>query len=51
MRPGSCESPRSSPSSLTGATPHVLLENFLEPYLFNGQKTESGMKVVASTST
>ena len=26
---------------------HVLLENFLEPYLFNGQKTESGMKVVS----
>jgi hypothetical protein len=25
---------------------HVLLENFLEPYLFNGEKTESGMKVV-----
>jgi hypothetical protein len=26
---------------------HVILENFLEPYLFNGQKTESGMKVVS----
>lgn len=26
---------------------HVILENFLEPYLFNGQKTESGMEVVS----
>jgi len=26
---------------------HVHLENFLEPYLFNGQMTESGMKVVS----
>src|SRR5437764_5492125 len=26
---------------------HVLLENFLEPYLFNRKKTESGMKVVS----
>lgn len=25
---------------------HVILENFLEPYLFNGKKTESGMEVV-----
>jgi hypothetical protein len=26
---------------------HVLLENFLEPYLFNGRKTEPGTEVVA----
>lgn len=26
---------------------HVLLENFLEPYLFNGKVTESGMDVVS----
>lgn len=26
---------------------HVILENFLEPYLFNGKRTESGMDVVA----
>lgn len=26
---------------------HVILENFLEPYLFNGQKTESRMDVVS----
>lgn len=26
---------------------HVILENFLEPYLFNGKKTESGMEVVS----
>src|SRR6516225_1462836 len=26
---------------------HVILENFLEPYLFNGQKTESRMNVVS----
>ena len=26
---------------------HVILENFLEPYLFNGRKTESGMDVVS----
>src|SRR4051794_1352718 len=26
---------------------HVILENFLEPYLFNGKKTESGMNVVS----
>ena len=26
---------------------HVILENFLEPYLFNGQVTESGMDVVS----
>ncbi|MCA9101360.1 MAG: hypothetical protein KDA63_09430, partial [Planctomycetales bacterium] len=26
---------------------HVILENFLEPYLFNGQPTESGMDVVS----
>jgi hypothetical protein len=26
---------------------HVIIENFLEPYLFNGKKTESGMDVVA----
>ncbi len=26
---------------------HVILENFLEPYLFNGKKTESGMDVVS----
>ncbi len=26
---------------------HVILENFLEPYLFNGKKTVSGTKVVA----
>lgn len=25
---------------------HVILENFLEPYLFNGKRTESGMEVV-----
>lgn len=24
---------------------HVILENFLEPYLFNGQRTESGMEI------
>lgn len=26
---------------------HVILENFLEPYLFNGRRTESGMDVVS----
>jgi hypothetical protein len=26
---------------------HVILENFLEPYLFNGKKIESGMDVVS----
>jgi hypothetical protein len=26
---------------------HVILENFLEPYLFNGERTESGMDVAA----
>ena len=26
---------------------HVLLENFLEPYLFNGKLTSSGMEVVS----
>jgi len=26
---------------------HVILENFLQPYLFNGEKTSPGMKVVA----
>ncbi len=26
---------------------HVILENFLEPYLFNGKRTESGMDVVS----
>ncbi len=26
---------------------HVILENFLEPYLFNGKKTASGMDVVS----
>ena len=26
---------------------HVILENFLEPYLFNGRKTDSGMEVVS----
>ncbi|MFM7161676.1 MAG: hypothetical protein ACKO3P_15080, partial [Planctomycetaceae bacterium] len=26
---------------------HVILENFLEPYLFNGRKTESSVEVVA----
>ena len=26
---------------------HVILENFLEPYLFNGKKTDSGMEVVS----
>jgi hypothetical protein len=26
---------------------HVILENFLEPYLFNGKKTEPGVEVVA----
>lgn len=26
---------------------HVLLENFLEPYLFNGQRTDPGMEVVS----
>lgn len=26
---------------------HVILENFLEPYLFNGKKTASGMNVVS----
>ncbi len=26
---------------------HVILENFVNPYLFNGEKTLSGMKVVA----
>jgi hypothetical protein len=26
---------------------HVILENFLEPYLFNGQRTESGMKLAS----
>lgn len=26
---------------------HVILENFLEPYYFNGERTESGMKVVS----
>jgi hypothetical protein len=26
---------------------HVILENFLEPYLFNGRKTEPGMHVVS----
>ncbi len=26
---------------------HVILENFLEPYLFNGKKTVSGMNVVS----
>src|SRR5437764_3073536 len=26
---------------------HVLLENFLEPYLFNGRVTSSGMDVVS----
>src|SRR5439155_6706589 len=26
---------------------HVILENFLEPYYFNGQKTESGCDVVS----
>lgn len=26
---------------------HVILENFLEPYLFNGGRTESGMDVVS----
>jgi hypothetical protein len=26
---------------------HVILENFLEPYLFNGKRTEPGMKVAS----
>jgi hypothetical protein len=26
---------------------HVILENFLEPYLFNGKKTDSRMDVVS----
>ena len=26
---------------------HVIIENFLEPYLFNGKRTESGMDVVS----
>jgi hypothetical protein len=26
---------------------HVILENFLEPYLFNGKRTESGMEVAS----
>jgi hypothetical protein len=26
---------------------HVILENFLEPYLFNGQRVESGCEVVS----
>jgi hypothetical protein len=26
---------------------HVILENFLEPYLFNGKRTEAGMDVVS----
>ena len=26
---------------------HVILENFLEPYLFNGKRTDPGMEVVA----
>src|SRR5438874_9821037 len=26
---------------------HVLLENFLEPYLFNGQRTDPGVEVVS----
>ncbi|MBL9166727.1 MAG: hypothetical protein JNN07_03230 [Verrucomicrobiales bacterium] len=26
---------------------HVILENFLEPYLFNGKRTESGMDIVS----
>jgi hypothetical protein len=26
---------------------HVILENFLEPYLFNGTRTDSGMEVVS----
>jgi hypothetical protein len=26
---------------------HVIVENFLEPYLFNGKRTESGMDVVS----
>ena len=26
---------------------HVILENFLEPYLFNGQATQPGMQVVS----
>ena len=26
---------------------HVILENFLEPYLFNGRRTEPGMEVVS----
>lgn len=26
---------------------HVILENFLEPYLFNGQRTEPGVEVVS----
>ena len=26
---------------------HVILENFLEPYLFNGKKTDPGMEVVS----
>jgi hypothetical protein len=26
---------------------HVILENFLEPYLFNGKRTEPGMKVTS----
>nr|MBW4048943.1 hypothetical protein [Pseudomonadota bacterium] len=26
---------------------HVILENFLEPYLFNGKRVESGMEVVS----
>ena len=26
---------------------HVLLENFLEPYLFNGKLTRSGIEVVS----
>ena len=26
---------------------HVILENFLEPYLFNGRKTDPGVDVVS----
>ena len=26
---------------------HVILENFLEPYLFNGKRTEPGVEVVS----
>ena len=26
---------------------HVIMENFVQPYMFNGQKTEPGVNVVA----